>query len=108
MQPITIYPHDLSFANDFADFWLKVEFRFNLALHFLVQRSMGSLVGLESGEMDAVQHMVPFLDEDDGLSVSEATLAPKPKPRAKPSAKLPGPLRRNDLLTVCHRNRHSF
>lgn len=47
---------------------------------------MGSLQGLNKTFVDVTERILPFVDEDEGLAISEAIMAPKPKsnPAAKP------------------------
>lgn len=46
---------------------------------------MGSLVGLGRNAEDVVEQVLPFVDEDEGLALSEALLVRKPE--ANPGAK---------------------
>ena len=42
---------------------------------------MGAISSLDYGVVDAVEHVAQFLDQPDNIALSEAFLAPKPKPR---------------------------
>ena len=46
--------------------------------------SMGAIRVVNRGVVEAVGNTLPFLDEADGISLSESVLAPKPKPKPKP------------------------
>ena len=45
---------------------------------------MGSLIGLNKTFVDLTELVLPFVDEDEGTSLSEAILAPKPKQNPSP------------------------
>lgn len=45
---------------------------------------MGTLSSLDSGVMDAVEHIGLFLKEEDAVALSQAVLGPKPLPRPIP------------------------
>ena len=69
---------------------------------------MGSIAGLESGVVEAVEHTGPFLDEPDSIALSESVLAPKPRPRPKPPVNISGVLMQDDGHIICDYFHHRF
>ena len=56
---------------DSKTFWVVLSSTFS---------KMGSLIGLDKGLVDVVEHVLPFVDEDEGLAISEAVMTQKPMP----------------------------